>query len=348
MPLQSYIDLVLHPERYHGAGRSRTFFEGWYFKLVSADEKTKLALIPGIMLGDDAHAFVQVLDGVSGQSSYYRFAAQDFSAAAGAFDVSVGRSNHFSASGLTIDIPGNDATPALHGSLHFGETNPWPVTWMSPGAMGWYGWVPAMECYHGVVSFDHVLEGTLLVDGKPIDFSGGRGYIEKDWGKSFPQAWVWMQTNHFTGVRACLTASTAIIPWLQSSFRGLLAAFWLEGRLFPFASYTGARIEGFKVDDNDVCLTLVDRHYRLEISADRPRGGLLHAPTRLDMGRRISETLDATIAVRLHNKGGSLLFEGTGRHAGLEVEGDIERLVSYGNTLLPGRSRGNRTPMVAV
>ncbi|MCK7537696.1 MAG: tocopherol cyclase family protein [Marinilabiliales bacterium] len=32
---------------------------------------------------------------------------------------------------------------------------------------------------------------------KMADFSGGRGYIEKDWGHSFPSAYVWMQSNHF-------------------------------------------------------------------------------------------------------------------------------------------------------
>lgn len=29
-----------------------------------------------------------------------------------------------------------------------------------------------------------------------MDFSGGRGYIEKDWGQSFPAAWVWLQINY--------------------------------------------------------------------------------------------------------------------------------------------------------
>ncbi|NHB83865.1 hypothetical protein G7085_02035 [Tessaracoccus sp. HDW20] len=43
-----------------------------------------------------------------------------------------------------------------------------------PGIMGWYGYVPVMECRHGIVSFGHDLEGTLIVEGRPTSFQGGR------------------------------------------------------------------------------------------------------------------------------------------------------------------------------
>lgn len=60
------------------------------------------------------------------------------------------------------------------------------MTVRSPGIMGWYAWVPTMECYHGVVSLDHAISGKLMIEDQAHDFNGGRGYIEKDWGKSFP------------------------------------------------------------------------------------------------------------------------------------------------------------------
>ena len=46
------------PGVYHRFNQLPPFFEGWYFKLVSADEKHKIAIIPGVILGKDAHAFV--------------------------------------------------------------------------------------------------------------------------------------------------------------------------------------------------------------------------------------------------------------------------------------------------
>lgn len=80
-----------------------------------------------------------------------------------------------------------------------------------------------------------------MVNDQQIDFSGGCGYIEKDWGAAFPEGYVWMQTNHFERSNACLTASIAMIPWLGSAFRGFLVGLWLDGELIRFTTYTGAK-----------------------------------------------------------------------------------------------------------
>ena len=193
--------------------------------------------------------------------------------------------------------------------------------------MGWYAWVPRMECYHGVLSFDHSLQGTLTLNGKMMDFSGGHGYIEKDWGQAFPAAWVWFQSNHFGGVSACITASVAIIPWIGHAFRGFIVGLWLDGKLYRFATYSGSRIESLQIFDDHVDWVMVNNKYRLFLTACRVQGGLLRGPTRLDMGKRVLETLNATVQVRLETLQGALLFEGVGAHTGLEVMGDLPRLL---------------------
>jgi hypothetical protein len=227
---------------------------------------------------------------------------------------------------LAIDAAGQ----TLAGEVRFEGITPWPVTLTSPGIMGWYGWVPFMECYHGVLSMDHVLQGAFDVDGERIDWTGGRGYIEKDWGRSFPLAWIWLQTNHFSRPATSLTASVAIIPWLRRSFRGTIVGLWYQGRLYRFATYTGAEIERLQVTDEHVDWVVRDRLYRLEMRAARAQGGLLRGPSEADMGVRVPETLQATVDVRLTELGGGqegLRFSDTGRYAGLEVAGDLERLL---------------------
>ena len=66
---------------------------------------------------------------------------------------------------------------------------------------------------------------------------------------------------------------------------------------------------------------------RLELRACRAEGGLLLGPTRQEMGKRVNETLKASVEVRLIGKDGETVFQGNGRYAGLEVHGDIERLL---------------------
>jgi len=181
---------VMHPEWYHGHGKRPPFFEGWYYKLVDASGEHRYAIIPGIFLSDDPeehHAFVQVLDGVTGRATYHRYPPLSFHAARGEFDVRVG-ANRFTLESIKLDI--ESANQVIRGEVHFDGLTPWPVTLTSPGIMGWYSWVPFMECYHGVLSLDHTLRGGFTVDGQDIDWTGGRGYIEKDWGMSFPSAWI--------------------------------------------------------------------------------------------------------------------------------------------------------------
>jgi hypothetical protein len=186
-----------------------------------------------------------------------------------------------------------------------------------------------MECYHGVLSLDHPIHGYLNIDGQRIDFSGGRGYIEKDWGQSFPAAWVWFQSNHFANPGTSITASVALIPWLGSAFRGFIIGLWRDQNLYRFATYTKATIEKLAITDDHVDWIVEDRKYKLVMSARRAEGGLLLGPTRLEMGKRVTETLNAEVDIRLLAKEGEVIFEGLGRHAGLEVHGDIDRLLNF-------------------
>jgi hypothetical protein len=323
----NFFNTTLHPEMYHGPVMTPPFFEGWYFKVVDVSGQQRFAFIPGVFMGKtekDSHAFVQVLEGASSRVEYHRYPIDHFWAADDRFELRIG-DNHFSLNQIELNIQNTEQT--VKGVLKFVDPVGWPVRLTSPGVMGWFAWVPRMECYHGVLGFDHPIQGSIHVDGKLIDFDGGHGYIEKDWGKAFPQAWVWMQSNHFQKPHTCLTASVAIIPWLKSAFAGFIVGFWQDGKLQRFATYANSRILQLVVDDQHVRWQMRNQTHRLEILATQAEGGLLRAPTPEGMGRRIAETLNATIHVRLINlKSGMVEFDGQGDYAGLEAVGDMEKL----------------------
>lgn len=321
---------ILHPERYHGRLKDQPppFFEGWYFKLVDATEKHRFAFIPGIFWSGRPHSFVQVLTGATATAHYHEYPVDSFWAAENNFDIRVA-DNRFTGAELALNIDRPDQQ--VSGRVTFDPTTPWPVTLTAPGIMGWYAWVPFMECYHGVVSLDHPLAGSLKIDGQVIDFNGGRGYIEKDWGRAFPEAWIWFQSNHFESPGSCITASIAIIPWLQSAFPGFIIGVWHAGRLYRFATYTGAKTERLTVTEHTIEWVVSDRKHRLEMFVTQGADstfGLLKGPTTAEMGKRVAETISAQVQVRLSKRTDNLpLFEGTGRHAGLEVHEVENRLL---------------------
>ena len=320
----NFITSILNPAVYHGHQKSPPFFEGWYYKLISAGESEKVAIIPGIFLGEDGYAFIQVLDGNTGEVEFIKFPSDQFAAGKQEFSVHI-QDNTFQLDSIQLDIHRPDFR--IKGRLSFTGVTGWPVSLTSPGIMGWYAWVPKMECYHAVLGFDHEIHGVLEINNRQIDFTGGRGYIEKDWGPSFPRGYAWMQTNHFPVPGVCLTASIALIPWLGSAFRGFIVGLWIKGKLYRFATYTGAKTEHLEISDSAVVWHIRDRKHRLEIRARRGITGDLKGPTRQDMGMRVAESLVAQIETRLETSDGDVIFEGTGRNAGLEVAGDIERLL---------------------
>ncbi len=328
----------LHPEGYHGIGRRPPFFEGWYFKIVDATGQHRYAVIPGVSLADGdggPHSFIQVLDGASGQTLYKRYPLEDFRASQETLSVAVGP-NTFSWQGMSLDLAESDLP--LTGTLRFSDPSPWPVSLLAPGIMGWYSWVPRMECYHGVLSLDHSLDGCLAINGTTANFAGGRGYIEKDWGQAFPSGYVWMHSNHFADPSVSLPHrldrhDTLDWPNLPGVHRRPVP----QGYADPLCYIYRARTVHLTAENRTINWTIQDGLYQLKILATTPQAGLLRGPSHSDMGRPVPETLSATIDVVLTARhtsarnSGAVLFRGRGSYGGMEIGGDIEPLLTAAN-----------------
>ncbi|MBN2405477.1 MAG: hypothetical protein JXE06_07850 [Coriobacteriia bacterium] len=311
---------IYHPALYQGGRRKSRYFEGWYFKLDAPGDQGSVAIIPGLSLSAecDSHAFVQFIRS-GGATSYFRYPASEFSASDRQFEVTVGP-NHFSESGISLDLEGEDEH--IVGEITFSDWSPWPVTLTSPGIMGPYRFVPFMECYHGVLSMDHEVSGIIETVAGQQRFDGGRGYAEKDWGRSFPRAWVWAQCNGFDQAGVSVTLSVARIPWMRSAFTGVIAGILVEGTLFRFATYTGAQLEHVHIEDGEVRVVIADDTHRLTVSAAGATPGQLRSPVLGEMQGTVYETLGGTMEVtldRLTDDGNETVYEGVSERAGLEL-----------------------------
>lgn len=311
----------MNPAWYHGHHQKPPFFEGWYYKLINAAEDKRFAIIPGIFLSREnskTHSFVQVLNGMTGEATYHRF--ESFEANRDAFDVHIDHSS-FSMERINLNI--DNAQGRVNGELTFKNMQPWPVTLTAPGAMGWYGWLPNMECNHGVISFDHEIQGSLTINDETIDFTGGHGYIEKDWGQSFPKGYIWLQTNHFESVGTSLTCSIGIVPKpVGGPFPGFTVGLMHKGALYKFGNFNNAKISELAVSDTAVEWHLYTAHHELVIHATRAEGGLLMGPEHDDMLKRVDETMKAEVDATLYALDGVRrlkLFQGHGRAAAMEV-----------------------------
>jgi hypothetical protein len=304
-------------------------FEGWYFKQVDAPEENAIAVIPGVSFGmneAESHCFVQVLDGRTRNAYYFPFPLEDFKSDKEHLRISIG-DNEFRMDGIDLQL--KDTRHEISGSLQFGESIPWPVSRFTPGAMGPFRFIPGMQCLHGILSFNHALQGNVTINNREMDFSGGRGYIEKDWGREFPSAWIWMQSNHFGEPGVSFTASIANIPWMKRSFTGFLIGLLYNKTVYRFTTYTRAKISTPMVSKDAVTYTVQDKNTMIEVFAQRAHGATLRSPIEGLMTGRIIESLDSSIQLRFfakHKNRKELIFEGTGRNAGLEVVGNLSEI----------------------
>ncbi|MFN0276527.1 MAG: tocopherol cyclase family protein [Chitinophagales bacterium] len=321
--LSAYTKAFFNHENYHGWFKKKKFFEGWYFKMVSADGNHAFAIIPGVAMDakGNKQSFIQILDGKKFTAVYHKFLYEEFHPSAKRFKVSIGE-NSFSMNRLKLNLK------EMKGKISFTEHAEWEKKLLAPGIMGWYSFVPFMECYHQVVSMHFNLLGRIIIDGQEVNFNGGRGYLEKDWGRSFPSSWIWMQSNHFGKDKTSFKLSVAKIPWIGTSFVGFICAFLQDGKIQKFATYTGAKLKHIEIEKNHVSVTLEDKKFILNVYATRPPGAELVSPILGLMDGRVHESMVSEITVQLREKqSGKTIFEDVGKHAGIEVAGNINELL---------------------
>lgn len=328
MAFLSYTMLhIWNPGVYHGRGK-KNFFEGWYFKMVDRSEDNAFAVIPGVSLaGANSHAFIMFLDARARKIRYFRYSLEELYANDKKFELAIGEST-FSLEAMRVCLGiGDDRIVAR---ADFKDPYPWPVSLLSPGVMGWYAFVPGMECYHGILSMDHTIDGYVEIGGSHIDLAGGKGYIEKDWGASMPSSWIWMQTNHFGRDGVSLSGSIAKIPWRGNYFTGFIFGFLFDKKLYEFTTYSGSRVSRLEVTGDNLSMRLENKSYVLDIDAERAGGVELPAPKLGDMTAKVNESLSSRISVTLSRKistGTDPVYSGTGRNAGLELVGDVAQLI---------------------
>ncbi|MBC8570008.1 tocopherol cyclase family protein [Zongyangia hominis] len=273
---------------------SPRYFEGWYYKHQAAGQT--LALISGRARD---HAFIQaVTDKQSYRIPYplsqYRREKDR---------LWVGESL-FSSRGIQLNI--HDPALSLTGDIRYGRLSP-----IDGDIMGPFRFLP-MQCRHGVVSMRHKLSGAVELDGKTFDFTGGTGYIESDRGRSFPESYVWVQSNDFH--RDCsILVSVATIPLLGLEFPGCICVVQLDGHEYRLATYNGVKIRRCQPG----AVTLTQGKYRLDIRVDDRGGHALQAPQRGAMTRTIHENAACPARFRFW-EGDTVLFDEWSHGTGYE------------------------------
>lgn len=273
--------------------KKKGYFEGWYFKHQS--KELSISFIPGININrnGDKYAFIQII--TENKSYNINYDYKDFSISKDKLTIKI-KDNIFSLSGVIVNIKNKDIN--IKGRLIYKNITP-----IKRDIMGPFAHLPFMECFHGVLSLNHNVEGSLFINDKEFKFNEDKGYIEKDSGTSFPDKYLWVQSNYFKNNDISVMVSIANIPFLGFKFMGCIAIVYYEGMEYILATYNGVKIISY----NEKGLIIKKGKYRLEIEIEELHPQKLLAPNGGEMIRTITENISCNARFKFY-KGKNLIF----------------------------------------
>lgn len=217
---------------------SKNRFENWYFKLVDARKENTLGILVGILMTHEGEeAFIEITENGISENLCVKYSLDAVKSKD--TEIQIG-DNSLGLQKITLNMQKEGLT--LKGEITFSNHKRLKESLWLSGLMGPYKYLPFLKSYHEVVSLQHTLMGSLWVNEKQIIFNEGKGYIEKDWGKVFPNVWLWAQCNHFKRQDVALMIGVARLPIFFNYYTSFAIPVYYKDQLEIFSNYSGGHI----------------------------------------------------------------------------------------------------------
>lgn len=309
--------LIKNPELFQGKTKienNKIYFEGWYFKI--SNNTFNISFIPGININEkEKKAFIQII--TPNNSYFINYNFKDFTYSHNPFYIKIGN-NYFSKEKIHIDINDNKQKINLSGDIKYSNSKNINTNLLNPNIMGPFAYIPFMECNHAIINMKSKVNGIININNDKIIFNDDIGYIEKDWGTSFPKTYIWCQGNNFKNSNASFMLSIANIPFKILTFRGLISTLIINDKEYRFATYNNAKIIKYDITDKFLNIVLKKSGYTLQIKSNITNGYKLLAPIKGKMEKNIIESITENITVTLKKKD-KVIFLDTSTNCGLEI-----------------------------
>lgn len=294
--------------------KNKNYFEGWYFKQVSSNRQ--IAFIPGINIQNGVKlAFIQVI--TRDKSYFVNYSIDEFKYDTKSFNIQIGN-NIFSKEGIHIDIRDENNKLTITGDIKYSDDVNIHTSFLSPNIMGFFSYLPFMECNHAVITMKNRVDGFVKINNSKFVFENSDGYIERDWGCSFPKKYMWCQGNSFKNNNASFMLAIALVDLRLFTIRGLICSLIVDDKEYRFATYNNAKVVKYRVNNKRISIVLKKGKYVLNIVAKKNNSSSLLAPVKGGMSKGILESITSDVSVTLKKKD-KIIFSDTSMSCGLEI-----------------------------
>ena len=305
------------PNGIHNLGSS-PHFEGWYFRAFDPTTRKSFALIAAYWVGKnhEGHGFLELVqhpEGLVHKQTLIAINVEGIQAGRGKFDLQLGDLK-LSANSI-IGTIWTDSGERVDINLKITDCAQWgaPDDDNNRWTMGWSTEAPGIPIKWHVHHLKAEASGVIRTPNHEWEFSKLPFHQEKNWGRSFPTSWIWLQSNHFEGRPdvAFAAAGGPIFP-LYFSPQGYMAGLRWRDQFFTWRTHDThyfPEVE-FWIDHEQRLAKwrFVGENYRhrIEANVEAPLHELMMIDVPSDDGLRVGavEHLAASMVITLYERNG--------------------------------------------
>ncbi len=213
----------LYPTLLQGDITKCNYFEGWFQKIYVPELNKSIIIIYGFATGNELTktGFIQLF--VPGNDVIHiNFPQHQITLSKRKHEVKLGP-NYFSTNRIHIE----------HELVELDiEIIPQTKKVLKQNSMGIFYLVPGLPCYHSVLQINSSIQGIIKINNELIQLTHASGYLEKNWGISFPEKYFWMHAQDPLNSTNQILYSQAEMRWRNKTFIKHVGFIQLNGRSF--------------------------------------------------------------------------------------------------------------------
>jgi len=189
-------------------------------------------------------------------------------------------------------------------------------------SMGYNYVIPNLPCYHAILNKSHTISGEIRVGDANFVMDKDMGYLEKNWGTSFPDNYIWLHAVDPTNTEVNLLFSQAEIKWMGSTFLRHLGYLNFENECIDFRQFKNSEVSSSLVSPEKQLIRFSSKLIELEISIVLGGQVLFKGPEDGALRRDIVHYTDAFIEVKLKRNAETTVFRLVGNYENVQITND--------------------------
>ena len=230
-------------------------------------------------------------------------------------------------------VQGYQITPTLHQGTLPEQNCRWcyqvlPVYgWGQPQQLqqataGWLSYLPIFEPGWQVLMAHGLATGWIEWEGTRYEFSNAPIYGEKNWGRSFPEKWFWLNCNSFeqtAGLAITAGGGRRKVLWMTEEVA--MIGIHYQGRFYEFVPWN-SQISWHVEPWGEWRLQATNGDVRVElIGTTDSAGTMVSTPTEQGLVLGCRDTLKGVLSIDLQTRQGEIIVRANSHLAGLETGG---------------------------